>query len=235
MVVHVGVGKNKLLARLGTAKAKPNGLFVVPCGPPTPPSCLSPTLQFMATVPLKALPGVGRKLRKKLMACTAGKSSRSVAGAEAEAADKCREICLAEGVDVDESGDDDGDDDDDDGKEAPLGGSIEFCADLWAVPLSTLAVWVGGAALAKNLHEACRGRDLSQLKSMREIADGRKSVGAEVNYGHRYETDALGTAMQKAERFLLNLCEEVVRRLAQVGAAAAHDHMTVSWIMNNEL
>jgi hypothetical protein len=51
---------------------------------------------------------------------------------------------------------------------------------------------------------------------MQSIGDNRKSVGAEVNYGHRYKTDEQGTAMQKAERFLLNLCGEVVNRLAQV-------------------
>jgi hypothetical protein len=51
---------------------------------------------------------------------------------------------------------------------------------------------------------------------MQDIGDSRKSVGAEVNYGHRYESDQQGTAMEKAEQFLLHLCEEVIKRLAQV-------------------
>ena len=71
-----------LLARLGTAKAKPNGLFIVPTDAPGPTtsasavsksSGLSPVMKFMATVPLRSLPGVGRKLMKKLLARSAEK------------------------------------------------------------------------------------------------------------------------------------------------------------------
>lgn len=209
-----------LLARLGTAKAKPNGIFVVPsdeCSVATfdikcaSSDVLTPTLKFMATVPLKALPGVGRKLLKKLLMKTTEQPKKSFEVFDSEAA--------SDG-DIDE-------DDEDDGKvemnitNSPRATHADIvvekcCADLWNISLSTLTSWVGGPTLAKSLFEACRGRDHRKLQSMQSIGDNRKSVGAEVNYGHRYKTDEQGTAMQKAERFLLNLCGEVVNRLAQV-------------------
>lgn len=70
--------------------------------------------------------------------------------------------------------------------------------------------------MARSLHAACRGLDSRALQPITAIAAARKSVGAEVNYGHRYQDDEQGTAMHKAEAFLLNLCDEVLKRLAQV-------------------
>jgi len=232
-----GVGRNMLLARLGTAKAKPNGLFIVPADATSPasakkPADLSPVMRFMATVPLRSLPGVGRKLMKKLLARAAEKPKALPRLLEASADDRDdREE--EEEEDVDEEDEDEGG-----GVHAPprsvsargheasatpdaralttlTSAAFETCADLWDIPLSTLTTWVGGPTLAKTLYEACRGRDEKKLQSMQDIGTNRKSVGAEVNYGHRYESDDRGTAMQKAERFLLNLCEEVVCRLAQ--------------------
>ena len=218
-----------LLARLGTAKAKPNGLFLVPSSNTTqtpasssasssaPP--LSPTLGFMATVPLRSLPGVGRKLLKKLLSRSAGKVKSTFPGSE-HAADKYQE-------EEEEVG---GADDRADNGMATTSSSsssssivsaaaahLQFCSDLWEVSLSTLTAWLGGPALAKALYAACRGRDERQLQPIAAIAAARKSVGAEVNYGHRYQSDQEGTAMEKAEVFLLDLCEEVLKRLAQVG------------------
>jgi nucleotidyltransferase/DNA polymerase involved in DNA repair len=201
-----------LLARLATAKAKPDGLFIVPTSTSSSSSSsLSPTLQFMSSVPLSALPGVGRKLLKKLLTRSGGKTS--VYSGLGDAAHGCRDEQELGPQDEDEEGEGEGEGSLSAPAPAP---ALEFCRDLWAVPLSSLAAWLGGPALAKSLFEACRGQDQRRLQSMEDIGNSRKSVGAEVNYGHRYESDAQGTAMEKAENFLRSLCEEVVKRLVQV-------------------
>lgn len=213
-----------LLARLGTTKAKPNGLFIVPASAASsshssaPP--LSPTLQFMATIPVRALPGVGRKLMKKLLSRSKGLLSGGRRGHAAVDEYQHEEDGDEENEDEDggATGGVDGNEDTSKALTASTSSSssLEFCSDLWPISLSTLGLWAGGPALAKSLYEACRGRDQRQLQPIAAIAAARKSVGAEVNYGHRYQSDQQGTAMEKAETFLLNLCEEVLKRLAQV-------------------
>ncbi|BFF98873.1 DNA repair protein REV1 [Drosophila madeirensis] len=53
-----GVGSNKLLARMATKKAKPNGQFLLAPG--------IDVLAYMAPTPLEELPGVGASMRHKL-------------------------------------------------------------------------------------------------------------------------------------------------------------------------
>ena len=55
----IGIGANRLLARLATKKAKPNGQFYISS---------SQTSSFLAPLPVGELPSVGRKLQKLLHA-----------------------------------------------------------------------------------------------------------------------------------------------------------------------
>lgn len=153
---------------------------------------------------------MGRKLLKRLLARSADSSNTS-----AHSGAQYRIEGSGQGEKA-ESDDSSVEDDEHHPTSEYLSSSLQSCADLWSVPLSTLTSWAGGPAIAKSLYEACRGRDKKQLKDINLIASSRKSVGAEVNYGHRYETDECSTAMAKAEAFLVNLCEEVIKRLAQV-------------------
>ncbi len=53
----IGIGASQIVARMGSKSAKPNGSLVIP---------ERETQSFMSRIPLKDLPGVGRKLQQKL-------------------------------------------------------------------------------------------------------------------------------------------------------------------------
>ena len=200
-----------LLARLGTSKAKPNGLFIVPSAESsTLPQSLSPTMQFMATIPLKSLPGVGRKIFKKLQSYSTSSKTRTLIPVEEEEEEEEEDDGEQSSRNLKSS------EKNENNVQLSSTSTFELCQDLWQIPLSTLTTLLGGPTIAKSLYESCRGRDQRKMKSMKDIGDNRKSVGAEVNYGHRYATDNKGTAMEKAESFLRNLCGEVTRRLEEV-------------------
>lgn len=52
LTCSVGIGSNKLIAKISSSKAKPNGLFLVPAGEEE---------AFLAPLPIQALPGIGEK------------------------------------------------------------------------------------------------------------------------------------------------------------------------------
>ena len=58
LTVSVGCGSNKYIAKIASGKSKPDGLFMVPCGKEA---------EFMKTLPLKDIWGIGKKTREKLI------------------------------------------------------------------------------------------------------------------------------------------------------------------------
>ena len=79
----------------------------------------------------------------------------------------------------------------------------ETCEDLQKISLQTLKQDLG-IKTGQSLYNLCRGKD---DKSKLEYDEERKSVSAEINYGIRF------LKMEEAEKFLFQLCTEVVRRL----------------------
>ncbi len=60
LTVSVGCGTNKYIAKIASSKSKPDGLFIVPSGSEA---------DFMKTLSLKDIWGIGEKTRGKLIAC----------------------------------------------------------------------------------------------------------------------------------------------------------------------
>ncbi|KAJ3166989.1 deoxycytidyl transferase [Geranomyces variabilis] len=81
---------------------------------------------------------------------------------------------------------------------------IETCEQLCAVSLSVLQRDYGEKT-GSMLHRACRGMDARELENK-----PRQSVGAEINWGVRFETQ------EQVEKFLLDLTEEVVKRMKAI-------------------
>src|SRR6202034_4035690 len=52
LTCSVGIGSNKLIAKIGSSFAKPNGLFEVPAGQ---------EVAFLAPLPIESIPGIGSK------------------------------------------------------------------------------------------------------------------------------------------------------------------------------
>jgi DNA repair protein REV1 len=82
----------------------------------------------------------------------------------------------------------------------------ETCEDLQNISLQTLKQDLG-MKTGQSLYNLCRGID---DKSKLEYDEERKSVSAEINYGIRF------LKIEEAEKFLFQLCTEVVRRLHDV-------------------
>lgn len=57
LTLSVGIGPNKLIAKIASGEAKPNGLFEVPAGQEA---------AFLATLPIESLPGIGVKTQAYL-------------------------------------------------------------------------------------------------------------------------------------------------------------------------
>lgn len=60
LTVSIGCGTNKYIAKIASGKSKPDGLFIVPAGGES---------EFMKSLPLKDIWGIGEKTREKLIAC----------------------------------------------------------------------------------------------------------------------------------------------------------------------
>lgn len=83
---------------------------------------------------------------------------------------------------------------------------LHTCADLCSTSLASLQRWLGEKT-GKMLHAYARGEDDRPLKT----AHQRKTVGAEVNWGIRFQAD------HEAAEFLEKLAGEVARRMAAAG------------------
>lgn len=57
LTISVGIGSNKLIAKIASGEAKPNGFFEVPAGQEA---------AFLATLPIESLPGIGVKTQAYL-------------------------------------------------------------------------------------------------------------------------------------------------------------------------
>lgn len=57
LTCSVGIGSNKLIAKIASGRAKPNGLFEVPAGQ---------EVAFLATLPIETIPGIGVKTQSFL-------------------------------------------------------------------------------------------------------------------------------------------------------------------------
>jgi len=136
----VGISGNILLSRLATKKAKPDGFHYVDS---------NDALTYMQTLPVRDLPGIGRKIQERLH-------------------DKF---------------------------------SVDTCRDLQNIQLHTLKADLG-VKIGTTLYEFCRGIDTRKLENK-----PRLSVGAEVNWGIRFEHT------HEVEAFLTELCNEAVSRL----------------------
>ena len=147
----VGVGPNRLIARLATKKAKPDGAYHVPA---------TSAASFLASLPIAELPGVGKGTLEKL-----------------------RREGVGGGVD-----------------------SMEpSCADVATAPLSVLQRALGPKAGAQ-LRDAAKGVDTRAW----EARPPRKSVGAQVTWGVRFEEAA------EAVAFVEKLCGEVGERMRRL-------------------
>ena len=84
-VASVGIGPNRLIARLATMRAKPNGVFEV---------SLNEAEAYVASLPVRQLPGVGRGALEKLSAVVspAGDVKNEKNGKEANACIACRDV-----------------------------------------------------------------------------------------------------------------------------------------------
>nr|XP_019609380.1 PREDICTED: DNA repair protein REV1 isoform X1 [Rhinolophus sinicus] len=89
-------------------------------------------------------------------------------------------------------------------KLASLG--IKTCGDLQHMTMAKLQKEFG-PKIGQMLYRFCRGLDDRPVRTEKE----RKSVSAEINYGIRF------TQPKEAEAFLLNLSEEIQRRLEAAG------------------
>ena len=84
-VASVGIGPNRLIARLATMRAKPNGVFEV---------SLNEAEAYVASLPVRDLPGVGRGALEKLSAVVSPARDFSLKkdGKEANARIACRDV-----------------------------------------------------------------------------------------------------------------------------------------------
>ncbi|TRY61780.1 hypothetical protein TCAL_06254 [Tigriopus californicus] len=140
----VGLGPNLLLARMATRQAKPNGKFHL---------SKEDSWEFMKSIPVRDLPGVGRKMKYKMQDL-----------------------------------------------------NVATCGDLQSLSLSKLQKEFG-AKTGQSLHNFCRGLDDRELN----VAQERKSVSAEVNYGIRFKSQ------EDCSKFLEQLSGEVAQRLEKLG------------------
>lgn len=92
------------------------------------------------------------------------------------------------------------------------------CKDIWPLPKSILANWLG-ESLGAQVYNYSRGIDDRKLKPV--IA--RKSVGVDINYGIRF------TTLRAAEDFLIKLSHELATRLQQVCVCNA-TIATLGWL-----
>ncbi|XP_075121266.1 DNA repair protein REV1 [Leptodactylus fuscus] len=83
--------------------------------------------------------------------------------------------------------------------------NVKTCGDLQNLTMSKLQKEFGPKT-GQTLYRFCRGLDDRPVRKERE----RKSVSAEINYGIRF------TKTSEAEAFLMNLSEEIQRRLESV-------------------
>ncbi|KAM8975617.1 DNA repair protein REV1 isoform 2-T2 [Pelodytes ibericus] len=83
---------------------------------------------------------------------------------------------------------------------------IKTCGDLQNIAMSKLQKEFGPKT-GQMLYRFCRGLDDRPIRKEKE----RKSVSAEINYGIRF------TQPKEAEAFLMNLSDEIQRRLQTVG------------------
>ncbi|CCB86598.1 MULTISPECIES: DNA polymerase IV [Parachlamydia] len=58
LTCSVGIASNKLIAKIASSRAKPNGLYEIPSGEEA---------AFLATLPIGAIPGIGSKTEKSLI------------------------------------------------------------------------------------------------------------------------------------------------------------------------
>ncbi|CAM9347459.1 unnamed protein product, partial [Hapterophycus canaliculatus] len=85
---------------------------------------------------------------------------------------------------------------------------LNVCSDLWRLSLNQMQKGLGlGEKTGRALWEACRGIDKRPVQAPPD----RKSIGAEVNYGVRFDTQA------QAVGFLSELAVELSRRMAAEG------------------
>ncbi|CAM9675855.1 unnamed protein product [Scytosiphon promiscuus] len=85
---------------------------------------------------------------------------------------------------------------------------LNVCSDLWRLSLTQMQKGLGlGDKTGLSLWEACRGIDKRPVQAPPD----RKSIGAEVNYGVRFDTQA------QASGFLSELAVELSRRMATEG------------------
>ncbi|KAM4796714.1 DNA repair protein REV1 isoform 2-T2 [Rhinophrynus dorsalis] len=89
-------------------------------------------------------------------------------------------------------------------KLASLG--VKTCGDLQSITMAKLQKEFGPKT-GQMLYRFCRGLDDRPIRKEKE----RKSVSAEINYGIRF------TQPKEAETFLMNLSEEIQRRLETIG------------------
>ena len=83
-VASVGIGPNRLIARLATMRAKPNGVFEVSG---------NEAEAYVASLPVRNLPGVGRSALEKLSAVvSAGDEKNNQLKKEANARIACRDV-----------------------------------------------------------------------------------------------------------------------------------------------
>ena len=137
-VASVGIGPNRLIARLATMRAKPNGVFEVSG---------NEAEAYVASLPVRNLPGVGRSALEKLSAVvSAGDEKNNQLKKEANARIACR--------------------------------------DVLRVPSERLQRALGRKS-ALSLVDACRGIDQRDWVSR----PPRKSVGAQVTWGVRFDTE----------------------------------------------
>ncbi|XP_005400807.1 PREDICTED: DNA repair protein REV1 isoform X2 [Chinchilla lanigera] len=83
---------------------------------------------------------------------------------------------------------------------------IKTCGDLQHMTMGKLQKEFG-PKIGQTLYRFCRGLDDRPVRTEKE----RKSISAEINYGIRF------TQAKEAEAFLLNLSEEIQRRLEAAG------------------
>ena len=84
--------------------------------------------------------------------------------------------------------------------------SVTTCGDLQQLSLTEIQRELG-AKTGRTLHNFCRGVDDRRIQTEKV----RKSVSAEINYGMRF------TEAAQPEHFLLDLAQEVAKRLRQAG------------------
>ncbi len=191
----VGIAANKLVAKMASTNAKPDGMLLIP---------KARHAEFVQIMPLRGIPGIGPSLERRLNAWGIGSVADLAATPEATLAQATGSATVAHGLMLASHGIDPS-------LERRLNAwGIGSVADLAATPEATLAQATGSATVAHGLMLASHGIDEREVTPYTP----EKSIGSE----RTFATDT--TDMHTVNALLRRCCDEVASTLRKRGLMA---------------